>query len=592
MFVATARKFGFVSMFVAALVVFLSAHPALALTGTETQITKDSLGQYSPVISGSKIVWIDQRDHGNSIYMYDVATQVETAIDLSVSHKYSVDISGNKIVWSSVAYGSNYTDIRVYDLVTQTAFTIATGPSLIVGAPRISGNKIVWSQYPDTYVYDLDTQIKTRVSEFHYQPAISGDNIVWFNNWSDGTGWHNNVQVFNLTTRLTITIPDAYTTAVPVISGDRVVWEDNQNGYGSIYLYDLKTQLKTRITTNFGQHLPDISGDKIVWMDNRNDSNNNGNWDIYMYDMKTSTESQITNNPTEQSAPRISGNRIVWQDLRNNPNGINYNIYMYEFDATPVNVPPVAQITPVPITILGHPTTFDGSVSSDSDGTIASYHWDFGDGTSGDGVTANHTYVSAGTYQVTLTVTDNAGAVATATATARVDAPPVARIAPVPTVILGETAAFDGSASSDSDGTVVIYQWNFGDNASGSGSQATHTYSASGTFQVTLTVTDDAGATGAVAVTTLVQTPAQAINDLISLVQSMNLSRGIANSLDSKLQNASAALSAANAGNRSDAVNKLQSFINAAQAQSGNQLTVVQANQLIDVANRIISVIR
>jgi PKD repeat protein len=56
--------------------------------------------------------------------------------------------------------------------------------------------------------------------------------------------------------------------------------------------------------------------------------------------------------------------------------------------------------------------------------------------------------------------------------------------------------SFDGSASSDGDGTVVSYAWTFGADGSGSGAQPAHTFSAGGTYSVTLQVTDDGGATG------------------------------------------------------------------------------------------------
>jgi len=76
-------------------------------------------------------------------------------------------------------------------------------------------------------------------------------------------------------------------------------------------------------------------------------------------------------------------------------------------------LPPVAVPTATPISgNIPLSVAFDASASYDPDGTIASYAWDFGDGTSAAGVAASHTYTQAGNFTATLTVMDNAGALA------------------------------------------------------------------------------------------------------------------------------------------------------------------------------------
>jgi PKD repeat protein len=71
----------------------------------------------------------------------------------------------------------------------------------------------------------------------------------------------------------------------------------------------------------------------------------------------------------------------------------------------------------------GLTATLDASTSTDPDGTVASYAWTFGDGTSGTGRTASHAYTAAGTYPVSLTVTDNAGLTSTVTKSVTVASP-------------------------------------------------------------------------------------------------------------------------------------------------------------------------
>ena len=90
------------------------------------------------------------------------------------------------------------------------------------------------------------------------------------------------------------------------------------------------------------------------------------------------------------------------------------------------NQPPTASFTP---TCTGLVCNFDGGASSDPDGTITSYTWDFGDTQTGSGGTVQHGFVAPGTYTVTLTVTDNLGATGSASATVDVvDLPPARRV--------------------------------------------------------------------------------------------------------------------------------------------------------------------
>ncbi|QCB94432.1 PKD domain-containing protein [Cellulomonas shaoxiangyii] len=157
------------------------------------------------------------------------------------------------------------------------------------------------------------------------------------------------------------------------------------------------------------------------------------------------------------------------------------------------NLPPTATFD---ATLTGRTLTLDGSAAADQDGTVTSWTWDLGDGTTAEGPTPPaHTYERAGTYTVTLTVTDDRGATGTrAQSVTVVNAPPVAVFSAGTRYL---DVAVDASGSSDPDGSVAGYAWQFGDGATASGATAGHTYAAAGTYTVTLTVTDHDGATTA-----------------------------------------------------------------------------------------------
>jgi PKD repeat protein len=138
--------------------------------------------------------------------------------------------------------------------------------------------------------------------------------------------------------------------------------------------------------------------------------------------------------------------------------------------------------------------SFDGSGSADANGSIASYAWQFGDGETGTGATPSHTYAAAGTYNAVLTVTDNEGASTTVTHAVTVtippNQPPTAAFSPSCTDL---QCGFDASGSTDADGSIASYAWQFGDGDTGTGASPSHTYAAGGSYDVVLTVTDNDG---------------------------------------------------------------------------------------------------
>ncbi|MBT8108476.1 MAG: PKD domain-containing protein [Gammaproteobacteria bacterium] len=149
--------------------------------------------------------------------------------------------------------------------------------------------------------------------------------------------------------------------------------------------------------------------------------------------------------------------------------------------------------------VVGASISFDGSGSTDADGSIVSYAWDFGDGNTGSGVSPTHAYQASGTFTVELTVTDDGGATNAATTTATITSAPVPPSADAGgpySGVVGTAISFDGTASSDADGTIAAYAWDFGDGGVADGPTPTYSYSVDGTFTVTLTVTDNDGLTG------------------------------------------------------------------------------------------------
>ncbi len=133
----------------------------------------------------------------------------------------------------------------------------------------------------------------------------------------------------------------------------------------------------------------------------------------------------------------------------------------------PVNQPPVANVSASDtFGFVGSHITFDGSLSSDSDGYITSWSWDFGDGTTGDGEITTHDYSKNGTYAVKLTVTDDNDAADTDTISVVIGTannPPSTPIVNGVTSGNADTKYTYTAISTDKDNDSISYTFNWGD---------------------------------------------------------------------------------------------------------------------------------
>jgi PKD repeat protein len=144
---------------------------------------------------------------------------------------------------------------------------------------------------------------------------------------------------------------------------------------------------------------------------------------------------------------------------------------------------------------VGDVVSFDATNSSDKDGSITAFHWDFGDGEETLGMTAVHVYEDHGIFNVTLTVTDDLGKKSIFVQTIVVNGLPRAVIGAEPEVqFIDEAIVFTASQSVDPDGDLASFLWDFGDGNSSTQPNPQHTYGAVGSYMVTLTVTDNRGA--------------------------------------------------------------------------------------------------
>ena len=183
--------------------------------------------------------------------------------------------------------------------------------------------------------------------------------------------------------------------------------------------------------------------------------------------------------------------------------GINLPVNFSEAQDIDITIAPTADFTyPSYLLLTVNQTISFTDTSTDLDGSIVSWLWDFGEGTGSTLQNPTHAYSATGTYTVTLTVTDNDGLTDSESKGITIQEFFTIRVPPTadftyPSYLLltvNQTISFTDT-STDLDGSIVSWLWDFGEGTGSTLQNPTHAYSATGTYTVTLTVTDNDGLT-------------------------------------------------------------------------------------------------
>jgi len=227
------------------------------------------------------------------------------------------------------------------------------------------------------------------------------------------------------------------------------------------------------------------------------------NWSIECSNGQSTTANAEFDGTKQLYISSLSCNTLyyVWV---NATDGYDWAKAWFTFTTGSVNIPPIADAGGPYGDYVDIPITVSGSDSTDPDGKIVGYRWDWtnnGEYTAwSSSPTATYTYTIAGNYTIKLQVKDNLGEMGIDITTARIKSQeeieeenelPVVNAGGPYYEIEGVEIFFDGSDSYDPDGSIESWFWTFGDGTRSELQTPTHTYSKEGNYTVTLKVTDN-----------------------------------------------------------------------------------------------------
>lgn len=322
--------------------------------------------------------------------LVDLTWNANTETDLAGYNVYRSETSGSGYVKinGSLATSSTYTDNSVTEAITYYYVVTAVDTS-----SNESGNSNETSAIPDI---TPPAPTAAWINEFHYDnnstdtgefAEIAGTAGLDLSGWSL-VGYNGNGGTSYKTVNLSGVVPN------------------QQNGFGTLSFSFSSMQNGSpdglALVDNLGGVVQFLSYEgTLVAVDGP--ANGLTSVDVGV----SETSSTPVGHSLQLSGTGQGPSDFTWQTASTNTSGQPNTNQTFDSGTPPQNQSPTASFT---FQCNGLSCTFDGSGSSDNDGQITGYTWAFGDGNQDIGATPAYTYISAGSYTVTLTVTDDQGA--------------------------------------------------------------------------------------------------------------------------------------------------------------------------------------
>lgn len=305
------------------------------IKGTSWRLTDFDGPANQAEIDGDIIVWRDGRDGtcGNdgsawNIYMYNLATGQETAVNTEDKKQQYPKVSGDVIVYQTEENcdGDGNSDIYMYNVKTGLTSAVTTSTDGEY-EPDVSGNYVTWhDENDDIYMYNIATGSTSVVcddTDDQYDSVIDNGVIVW----TDQRGSSDDIYMYDIATGTESAVCTATGDQYDPCIGDGVVaWVDYRDGNADIYMYDIATGTESAVETSTEYYYdPEVSGGMLVCEDPDDD--------IALFDLKTGSEKKLDPTGECEGMPAISGNVVVFN--RYDDNIGDPAVWAYTIDGIP-----------------------------------------------------------------------------------------------------------------------------------------------------------------------------------------------------------------------------------------------------------------